>query len=63
VQKVLTASQWRKHAGIESSGKEPVMEWARAVCEEDGVDPPGMQDAADAIAIAYATFDWFDADG
>jgi Holliday junction resolvasome RuvABC endonuclease subunit len=59
-QKVLTAAQWRRLAGVEGGGKEPVMEWAANVCSSFGVDVPKMQDAADAIAIAYATYRWFD---
>lgn len=54
-QKILTATQWRSACGIRQGGKEPVMEWALAYCKENDSDRPENQDAADAIAIAYAT--------
>ena len=58
-QKILTAAQWRSHCGITQGGKEPVMEWARSICKDSDADAPATQDAADAVAIAYATMRWF----
>lgn len=57
-QKILTATQWRKLCGIQQGGKAPVLQWSTKVCEEHNLDAPEMQDAADAIAIAYATWKW-----
>ena len=57
-QKVLTATQWRAACGIKQGGKEPVMEWSTDLCKEYGIEEPSNQDAADAIAIAYATIMW-----
>jgi hypothetical protein len=54
-QKILTATQWRAACGIAQGGKQGVMEWAVNACENDDVHPPENQDAADAIAIAWAT--------
>ena len=58
-QKILTAAQWRSHCGIEQGGKEPVMRWASDLCNDSDVGLPETQDAADAIAIAFATMRWF----
>jgi len=57
-QKILTATQWRKLCGIRQGGKVPVMEWATRFCAIYGATPPDNQDAADAIAISYATVLW-----
>lgn len=57
-QKILTATQWRSLAGIEQRGKAPVMGWAVRFAEDCGLAKPENQDAADAIAIAYATWKW-----
>lgn len=58
-QKVLTAAQWRKYCGIEQRGKAGVMEWARAYAILHGADHLSLdQDAADALAIAYAAMMW-----
>ena len=54
-QKILTATQWRSLCGIKQGGKDPVMEWAIGCCHDNGSVPPANQDAADAIAIAWAT--------
>jgi Holliday junction resolvasome RuvABC endonuclease subunit len=54
-QKILTATQWRSLCGIKQGGKEPVMEWSVACCHDNGLAAPANQDAADAIAIAWAT--------
>lgn len=54
-QKILTATQWRSACGIKQGGKEPVMEWAVSCCHDNELPPPANQDAADAIAIAWAT--------
>ena len=54
-QKILTATQWRSLCGIKQGGKEPVMEWAVSCCRDNDSVPPANQDAADAIAIAWAT--------
>lgn len=54
-QRILTATQWRSACGIKQGGKEPVMEWAVSCCHDNDVHPPSNQDAADAIAIAWAT--------
>ena len=54
-QKILTATQWRSLCGIKQGGKEPVMEWAIGCCHDNDSVPPANQDAADAIAIAWAT--------
>jgi Holliday junction resolvasome RuvABC endonuclease subunit len=56
-QKILTATQWRKLCDIPQRGKEPVMLWARDLCAT--TTEPETQDAADAIAIAYATLRWY----
>lgn len=61
-QKILTATQWRKLCDISQGGKQPVMEWASAKCDEHKQPAPGTQDAADAIAIAYAAYLWFSGD-
>ena len=58
-QKILTATQWRKLCDISQGGKKPVMDWALAKCDEHGLAKPDTQDAADAIAIAYAGYLWF----
>lgn len=57
-QKVLTAAQWRSACGIQQGGKQPVWEWAVNKTIEDHSHAPTNQDAADAIAIAYATTLW-----
>ena len=57
-QKILTATQWRAACGIKQGGKEPVMEWSTNLCETFELETPENQDAADAIAIAYATIIW-----
>ena len=57
-QKILTAAQWRRLAGVPAGGKASVMEWAQATCKKHGVDAPAGQDAADAVAIAVATDAW-----
>lgn len=59
-QKVLTAAQWRKLADVPPGGKASVMEYAEDVCDAHEVERPGMQDAADAIAIGIAADSWFD---
>ena len=58
-QKVLTASQWRSICGIEQGGKEPVMRWSTDHCANADRPLPDSQDAADAVAIAYAANQWF----
>ena len=60
-QRVLTAAQWRRLAGVPSGGKASVMEWAQARCRKHKAPQPVNQDAADAIAIAYAACEWFSA--
>jgi Holliday junction resolvasome RuvABC endonuclease subunit len=57
-QKILTATQWRRLCGIQQGGKAPVMQWSSGVTKDHNMDAPEMQDAADAIAIAYATWKW-----
>lgn len=54
-QRMLTATQWRSLCGIQQGGKAPVMEWAVSCCHDNELHPPKNQDAADAIAIAWAT--------
>ncbi len=54
-QKILTATQWRAACGIAQGGKQGVMDWSLGTCHDNGVHAPANQDAADAVAIAWAT--------
>ena len=61
-QKILTAAQWRKLCGIQQGGKQPVMDWAISFAgahKSKLYKVDESQDTADAIAIAYATAEYF----